>query len=65
MKVLIQRIGQELYLDARNAWTTHIQEARDFKGGTEAINYAVHFHLEDVELHCAFPNPEHRFCPIT
>jgi hypothetical protein len=61
MKVFIRKIGQQLYLDAQDGWATDIQKASDFRSGTEAVNHAVRLQLQDVELYCAFPNPEHDF----
>jgi len=50
MKVLIQNCVTRRFLGERGAWHRSAAKAKDFKAGTEAIDYYVTHGLEDVQI---------------
>jgi len=58
VRILIRNVKTRLYLNSGD-WIEDIDQACDFKAGTDAITFAVTHHLNNFEIIYAFPNPEY------
>jgi hypothetical protein len=59
MKVLIQRIVDELFLKTESVWVSMKDEARDFGNCTPAVDFCVEHELKDVRLCLSFGDAQY------
>ncbi len=58
MRILIRNVETNLYMDA-GKWVKDVEKAHDFKFGAEAIRFAYHHGLENIEVIYAFEEPRY------
>jgi hypothetical protein len=59
-------MGRELFLDQKDQWISHSDEARDFGSSTEAIKHITRSGLAEVELFYIYQDGSGNFAvPIT
>jgi hypothetical protein len=56
MKVVIRNAKTGLYLNP-DGWVNDVDSAHDFVRGADAIGFAMHNGLSDIEVLHAFPEP--------
>jgi hypothetical protein len=61
MSVYLQSLRTEKFVQGPEKWTDHAEQAREFRGGTDALFFCYQHHLADMQILGRFAEPEKDF----